>query len=70
MMDDKLYIAIFPRILTEMLTLSSLHFSGIGNCQQQQGNVRENCERYQSKTHRSERRDDENRHRRHKQDSE
>ena len=53
MMDDKLYTTI--RILTEMLTLSSLHFLGIENCQQEQGNVRENCERYQSKTHRSER---------------
>ena len=32
-----------------------LHFSGLGNRKQQQGNVRENCTRYQSKTHRSER---------------
>ena len=32
-----------------------LHFSGLGNRKQQQGNVRENRKRYQSKTHRSER---------------
>ena len=37
------------------------HFSGIGNCQQQQGSVRENCERYQGETHGSYTGNDENR---------
>ena len=31
--------------------LSFLHLSGIGYCEQEQGNVREDCERYQSETH-------------------